>query len=60
MSYEEYKKNYVAGASGKTTDELCRERDISFRPMIFEAHGGGFGQGFRDILAIMSAGMSEK
>ena len=29
-------------------------------PLILEAHGGGFGVGLREVLAIVAAGVSEK
>ena len=47
--YENYKRNYKGSANrlDQTTEALCRERGLLFVPMIFEAHGGGFGYAMR-------------
>lgn len=61
-SYEDYKRNYkgAKNMSDKTTDTLCREGGLLFVPMVFEAHGGGFGFAMREELGQLAEGIANR
>ena len=60
--YEDYKRNYRGSANrpDQTTEILCRERGLLFVPMIFEAHGGGFGSAMREVLGHLAEGIANR
>ena len=50
VAYEERKREFRPEGEPDTTEALCCQQGFSFVPMVVEAHGGGMGTQFRQVL----------
>ena len=54
LAYEQAKRDFTPPGERESTQALCSQQDLSFVPMIVEAHGGGWSKTARQVLDLIA------